>query len=73
MEIKSIFTPLNGKNGKRLKFDRKDIKVLHGSLYVRKLGLKAIILIGNITPYVVYGINCGLERCNCDAYIKEIK
>lgn len=72
---KEVFTPLlNSKNGKRLKFDmEKEINVIWGSLEVRKLGLKAIIEVGNITPYAVYGCDCGLKGCECDSYIKLIK
>ena len=68
----NIFTPLNEKETKRLKFDMKDVKILSGSLNYRGLGKKATIQIKR-TKYKVLGRAFGLPNCQCDTKIVKIK
>lgn len=68
--MSDFFTPLD-KNGKRLEFDMKNVKILEGTLFMRKLGLQAIVEIKG-KKYKVYGRACSSPHCHCDAQIKEI-
>ncbi|NHW45935.1 hypothetical protein HAV21_03360 [Paenarthrobacter sp. MSM-2-10-13] len=66
-----VFTPLNADRTERLSFPKSEVVLLGGDLDTRGSGKKAIVAI-NGTTYEVYGIDCGLSGCVCDAYIKEV-
>jgi hypothetical protein len=65
------FTPMNEQLTKRLQFKADEITVLDGNIYQLGRGYHATIEI-NGKAYKVYGLSCGLPRCECDAYVKEI-
>lgn len=70
--MSELFTPLNADHSQRLKFARKDVRVIDGTIGMRLLGPVAIIEIKG-TRYLVTGERCGLGRCNCDASIRELE
>lgn len=67
--MSEVFTPWNADQSERLSFPRNEVTVLDGDLNVRALGYLATVSIRE-QMYKVYGISCGLEGCNCDAYIE---
>lgn len=66
-----VFTPLNAQRTKRLSVPKSEVFLLSGDLDRRGSGKKATVAI-NGTTFEVYGIDCGLSGCECDAYIKEV-
>jgi hypothetical protein len=67
-----MFTPLNARRTKRLKFEDDEVHVISGKPRERGLGHKAVVLIaGKI--YDVFGEDCGSPTCACDARIVRRK
>lgn len=69
--MSDVFTPMNASRTERLSFPRSEVRVLSGNLNARRLGKTAVVEIHG-ARYQVYGISCGLPRCQCDARIVPI-
>ena len=67
----NVFTPLTEDRSKRLRFNRDSVQVIKGTLGNRELGYKATVEIYG-TLYKVYGTECDLPNCNCDAYVVRV-
>ena len=67
-----MFTPINYTTGEREEFTDNEVKTLDGSIDQRGRGYHAMVEIRG-KKYKVIGKSCGLPRCMCDAWIKEIK
>lgn len=70
--MENVFTPVDYKTKKRLKFNTKEVKVLEGHLWERgSMGIRAVVEIKG-KKYKVVGKSCGLPNCKCDAYLKNV-
>lgn len=69
MQNTEVFTPRTLK-GVRYEIPMSEVEVLDGSISERKVGLKAIVRIkGELMN--VYGAQCNIKGCNCDAIIEK--
>lgn len=69
--MSEVFTPRDKETNRRLRFDRKDVRIISGELGRRGLGLKAVVEIKG-QQYKVYGASCSAPHCQCDAIINKI-
>ena len=68
-----MFTPRKSARSKeRFRWEDDEVVVLQGNPHVRTLGHRADVEVhGRV--YAVYGANCGLPGCDCDAYVVPLR
>lgn len=70
--MQKVFTPLNADETERLSFKDSEVTYHKGYERGRGLGLKGLVTI-NGQDYEVYGLNCSLPNCACDAKIVPVE
>ena len=71
MEEQAVFTPI-GPDGQRLKIYEADVDFQAGFSLIRGPGFKGQIRINNAT-YDVFGKECSLPNCYCDARLEKVE